>query len=250
MKAARLILGVWVMVLGFALPGQAQARPAIAGPPDVVIVVYQQPGGADQVDITYAQTVPHTQASQDIAALTQATGWQISTSSIKDAYAPMETRLGAMTSIEFQVPGVIQDSTHSFPVETFTKAFHSYKRLNIVFFVSPQFQFQGSRAYADNDIKMALDQQGTTYTYQIEILSPNFGSLPLASSVSAVQTGTDHRASGRIILLGILVAAALIGLAVYFLTARLTPKREAVASVESDDEAETRLEVGTPGRGN
>ena len=249
MTALRLALTLCALSLAFVLPGHAQTPPVISGPPDVLVIVYQQPGGADQVDITYAKTVPHAQAVQDIKALTQATGWPISPRSIKDAAAPMEGKFGPMTSIVFQAPGVVQDSSHTFPVETFARAFHTYKRLNVVFFVGPQFQFQGQRAYADNDIKVALDQHGTTYAYQIEIVNPNFGRLPLASTPANTQAAAGHGSPWRI-LLGILGLAALIGLAVYFLTSRLTPKTKPDKEAKSDntdDEAETRLEAGTRG---
>ena len=248
MKSLSLLMAILAMTL-IALPGQAQQAqtPVISGPPDVLVIVYQQPGGADQVDITYAHTVPRAQAVQDTQALTQATGWPISPRSIKDAAAPMEGRFGPMTSIVFQVPGVVQDSAHTFPVETFARAFHTYKRLNVVFFTGAQFQFQGSRAYADNDIKMALSQSGTTYTYQIAITNPNFGRLPPAASPANAQGSAGHRSPWRV-LLAILGLASLIGLAVYFLTARLNPPPGPKAKLDNTDtEAETRLEAGTRG---
>ena len=255
MKPLALLVGLCALLFGSLMlggqPGHAQtiaqAPPAISGPPDVLVLVYQQPGDADQVDITYAHTVPHAQVAQDITALTQATGWPISPRSIKDAAAPMERRLGAMTSIVFQAPGVVQDSSHTLPVETFARAFHTYKRLTMVFFVGPQFAFQGSRAYADHNIKVALDQRGTTYTYQIEMVNSNFGSLPLSSSSAHTVAETGHRAPWRIFL-GILAAAMIVGLAVYFLTARLTPKVKLTHTDQNTDaETETRREVGTRG---
>jgi hypothetical protein len=251
MKRLALLLGLCALMLGGGLPGHAQtpgaAAPIISGPPDVVVIVYQQPGGADQVGITYAHLIPHAQVLQDMKALTQATGWAISRTRIKDAAAPMHSQVGPMTGIAFEAPGVVQDSTHTFPVEALARAFHSYKRLNLVFIVGPQFQFQGSRAFANNDIKVALDQQGTTYTYQIEITNSNFGRLSLASSPASLPPGAGHR-NPVAVFLGILGAAALIGLAVYFLTARLTPK----AKIEDTDkeETETRLEAGMTGRGS
>ena len=225
-----------VLVLG--LPGHAQSppMPVITGPPNVLVIVYQQPGGADQVDITYANTVPHAQASADIDALTQITGWPISSRSIKDAAAPLQNRSGAMTSVVFQVPGVVQDTTHTLPIEALARAFHSYKRLNAVFFVGPQFGFQGARSYADNDIKMVLDQHGTTYAYQVEILNPQFSRLPTASTPPIA----PHRSPWGV-LLGIFGVAALAGLIVYFLTARITPPSE--PNSNERDTAADRLET-------
>lgn len=239
MKPLPFILGL--LALALSLPGQAQAPASpvtVSSPPDVLVIVYQQPGGADQVDITYARTVPHAQAARDYQALTQAAGWPVSTHSITDAAAPMHSRSGPMTSIVFQALGVVQDSTHTFPIQTFAQAFHAYKRLNVVFFVGPQFQFQGARSYADPNIRMTLDQHGTTYVYAVEILNPSITSLP---QLGSVQPAARHRSPG-LLLLGIFGIAALAGLAVYLLTARLTPK-----APPEDDGVGTdgRVEVGT-----
>ncbi len=239
MKLLQLILAV--LMLALSLPGQAQTSApsvTVSGPPDVLVIVYQQPGGADQVDITYARTVPHAQAMRDYQALTQAAGWPVSTHSIKDAAAPMHSRSGPMTSVVFQALGVVQDTTHTFPIQTFAQAFRAYKRINVVFFVGPQFQFQGARSYADTNIRMTLDQRGTAYVYAVEILNPSISSLP---QLGAVPPPAGHRSSG-LLLLGIFGVAALAGIAVYLLTARFTPKPP-----PEDDGVGTdsRIEVGT-----
>ncbi len=217
--------------------------PAIAGPPRVLVLVYQQPGGVDQASITYDPKIPPAQAAADIDALMQATGWPISSRSITEAPSPLTNRPGAMTSVTFAVPGVVQDSAHTFPVDALARVFRRYKRLNAVFIVGPQFQFQGTRSYADNDIKMVLDQHGTSYVYQIEVLNQNFSRLPV---VPVAGNAIPHKSPWRI-LLGILGAAALAGVAVYLLTARLSrsqPKSRPNPD-NADAEAETRLEAGT-----
>lgn len=242
LKPVLVQLTLALAMLAVTLPGQAQtsAPPVtISGPPDVLAIVAQQPGGADQVDITYAGTVPHAQAVRDYQALTQTAGWPVSTHSITDAAAPMPSRSGPMTSIVFQALGVVQDSTHTFPIQTFAQAFHAYKRINVVFFVGPQFQFQGPRSYADPNIRMTLDQHGTTYVYAVQILNPQMTSLP---PLGAVPPAAGHRSPG-LLLLGIFGAAALAGIAVYLLTARFTPK----APLEDDSAGitDSRIEAGT-----
>ena len=240
MKPLKLVLAV--LMLALFLPSFAQTPPApvpISGPPDVLVIVYQQPGGADQVGITYARTVPHAQALRDYQALTQAAGWPVSTHSITDAAAPMHSRFGPMTSITFQALGVIQDATHTFPIQTFAQAFRSYQRINVIFFVGPQFQFQGARSYADANIRMTLDQRGTAYAYAIQILNSHAVSLPMPGTAPPP---AGHRSPG-LLLLGILGAAVLAGLAVYLLTARLTA--EAPPEKNSKDNSNSRIEAGT-----
>ena len=218
----------------------APAAPVIAGPPAVLVLVYQQPGGADQVSITYDPKVSVSQAAADIDSLTQITGWPISSRSITEAASPLTNRPGAMTSVTFAVPGVVQDTSHTFPVEALARAFHKYKRINAVFIVGPQFQFQGARSSADNNIKLVLDQHETSYVYQIQILNQNFSRLPPPQGTAV--TAPAHKSPWGI-LLGITGLAALAGGIVYFLAARLPqsqPKRSS-----TDAEAETRLEAET-----
>ena len=234
-----------LVLVMLAAPASAQsslpAAVSIAGPPEVLVLVYQEPGGQDQVDITYAHLVPHAQASADIDTLTKLSGWPISSRRIKDGSAPLQNRTGAMTSVIFQVPGVVQDSTHTFPVETLARAFRKYKRINAVFFVGPQFQFQGARSYADNDIKVVLDQHDTAYAYQVEVQGQSFGHLPLTTQAVS---GLVHRPVWGV-LLGIVGLAALAGLAAYLLAARLTPGPKSKSKFdETDAEAEGRLEAG------
>ena len=235
----RLVFCVFLVV--FAMPSYAQtaALPIVTGPPDVLVIVYQLPDGSDQVDVTYSKIVPHAQAVQDCAALTQAGGWPISPQSIRDAAAPMSRYVRPMTSIAFQALGIVQDTAHTLPIEAFARAFHKYKRLNVVFFVDPQFQFQGARSYADTSIKMRLDQQGTAYTYAVEILDPNSASLP--SLTSGAPSSAAHKSPWPVIW-GILGVAALAGLVVYLIAARFTPKPE-----PAGDSASERLKVGTKG---
>lgn len=243
MKKMGVLLALWTVVFGLNAPGYAQAPmpPVIIGPPDVLVIVYQVPGGADQVGITYAHAVPAPQAAQDMQALAQVTGWPVGASRIKNAASPVKSRPGMMTSVVFQVPNVVQDSTHTLPVDVFARAFHNDRRVNVVFFVGPLFQFQGSRSYADKDIKMVLDQRGTTYTYLIEILNPRFGRLAPAALSPATGIGAHARSPWGMFLI-IFGTAAAAGLIVYFLMVRLSPP-PGPKFVERTAEDETRQEA-------
>ncbi len=231
-------------------PSRAQTAPAapiiagpiIAGPPEVLVMVYQQPGGMDQVNITYARLVPHAQVSADIDTLTKLSGWPISSRRIKDAAAPVQSRTGKMTSVTFAVPGVVQDSAHTFPVEVLARTFQRYKRMNAVFFAGPLFQFQGARSYADNDIKVSLDQHGAVYAYQVEVLTPNFSRLPPAAGGRTAASAARPR-SPWVILAAIAGAALAAGLLVYVFAVRLTAPKPAPAPGETN--AEARLEAET-----
>ena len=237
MKPLRLLLFIALLALSALCFAQAPAPvPVIAGPPDVVVIVFQQPGSADTVSVTYSKQVPHAQADADCRALIAAGGWQASVPAVKDAAGPMRNRVAVMTGASFQALSVI-GAGQSLPVETIARALHGYRRLNLVFFTSSQFGFQGPPSSADNDIKIALDTRGTTYAYQVEIRNPNFGSLPPAQANAVAHV---HPKS-LLVLLGVLGVAAAAGLLVYVLTARLTPKTKR----GDNNEAEVREEIGT-----
>jgi len=217
-----------ILCLGLCLVGAVRAQtppPApvgavISGPPDVLVLIYQRPGLGDQIDVTYKHTVPHAQALADLSALASATGWPIGASRITDAAPPTQGRNGLMTSSVFTVPGAIRDDTHTFPVEAFVTAFRSYRRIGLIFIVGPGFQFQGIGDYADNNLRISLDQRGSVFNYQIEVLNSGFGQLDLPRSQPLA--GAARPARSPLALLGtVLAAAAAAGIAVYFLTALL-----------------------------
>ena len=247
MKPLWSILPLCALTLLFGLPGHAQnapapaiAPPAIDGPPDVVVVVYQQPGAADQVNITYDPAVPHAQALADCRALTQAGKWPSSPLQVKEAAPPVKSQSGPMTSVTFQALGVVQDTTHTFPVDTFARAFHSYHRMNLVFLVGPQFQFQGVHSYADPNIRMSLDQRSTSYVYQIEVLHPNFGVLPMMQVQTSLQAGAGNK-SPVFGLVDIFIVALLAGIFVYGIAAWRLTKR-AAQELRLEDKANSKTE--------
>ena len=172
--------GVGAMAFGAVLPGRAQSPPtgASLGRPDVLVLVYQQPGQADLVDITYAHTVrtPRRSATWGRWHKPQDGPWGRAAS--QDGSAPVQ-RTMPMTSSVFTAPHVIQGETHTLPVEPFITAFRSYQRLTLIFSVAPGFQFQSPRGYTDNNVQIAAEQRGTVFTYQVRVLNPQFTHLKL-----------------------------------------------------------------------
>lgn len=247
MRRWRMATAMTAAALLTVAPGRAQAPGSVAasGRPDVLVLVYQQAGRGDLVNITYAHTVPHAQAQRDLAALAQATGWAVGPGHVTDGAPPVQNKqdIGPMTSSTLSVPGVIQDAAHTLPVEPFVTAFRPYKRLALIFSVGPQFQFQGPRDFADNNVQIAMQQHGTVFTYQVRILNPAFSRLNLPQS--QVTTGTaPHRAAPWVLLLGVLAAAAAAGVLVYIVMARKTPPPP---GVNTDALAEERTKIGTRG---
>jgi len=244
MRRWGIMAAIGALALGIVTPGRAQTPPtsAAAGQPDVVILVIQQAGQADAVDITYAHTVPHAQARRDLDALAQATGWAIGQSRITEGLAPVQQKM-VMTSSAFSAPNVIRNETHTLPVEAFITAFRPYKRLTLIFSARPDFQFQGQRDYADNNVQIAVQQHGVVFTYQVRVLNPQFAhlTLPRAEVTAGV---TPHRATPWAWLLGIPAAAAASGVLVYVLMAR---KPGPPPSLNTDALAEERTKIGTKG---
>lgn len=228
---AHWLLMVWAGVVGLALPGAAQTTAQVSDRPDVLVVVYQRPDIGDEVGITYAHLAPRAQVQGDLQALARASGWTMTQLHTSNGPPASPGRLRPMTSASFVAPNVIQNETHSLPVEVFVTAFRSYKRLNLIFITASDFQFQGLRQFADNNVKIKQEQHGSAYTYQIQILNSQFDRLNLTPTTP--QGANARRRSPLVLFLGILGAAGVAGLLVYLFTARLTA--DAAKSGPKDD---------------
>ena len=239
MLRAALCLCFWLL----AAPTFAQTKVQTAGPPDVLLIVSQRPTGGDLLNLTYGTTVPHAQVTKDLAGLSRETGWSLSAPAITDSVPEGKHLPGQpvikMTGAEFTTTQAVQPQTHSFPIDAIASAFRHYHRIAVVFFTAPGFVFQGPREYADNNIKVTILGGGTSYTCQIEILNPNFGSLNLPLSQPA--PGASRRSPITALLL-VLAAAAGTGLIVYLMTARLTRRAAPVEASRSEEEAKTPVE--------
>ena len=238
-----MLIALWALTLTWAGPGMAQA-PSPATAPDILVLVYQRPGLGDQVDITYSHVVPPAQAQHDVQALAQAAGWTVEQSKITNGLPPVQGRGGAMTSASFIVAHAIDDTSHTFPLEALITAFRSYKRLALVFFVASGFQFQGLGQYTDKNVQVAMEQHGSAYTYQIQVLNSSFDRLNLPQPNPAQEAGRGRR-SPLLLLLGILVAAGAVGVLVYAVTSRLAAP-EKPADEKTFSEPKDKTNAGNP----
>lgn len=244
-----LVLGS-ILVLG-AVQGRAQTPSHASTGPDVLCLVYQRPGLGDQIDITYSHIVPQAQAHRDVGALAKAAGWTIANGQMSNGVPPVQNKIGAMTSVTFDVPQAIRNETHTLPVEAFVTAFKSYKTLGLIFIVDSSFQFQGWRQYADNNVRITLDQHGSAYTYRVTLLNSQFDRLNLPSAGQTADTALAARHKGRssplALIPGIVGAAALVGVLVYVLTYRLTPAPKKILHAEDETPQEKETLFGPRG---
>ena len=194
------------------------------------------------MDITYARTVPHAQAQRDLDALAQATGWALGPSRITDGYSPIDPGK-RMTSSVVSIPAGVLESSPELPVEQVLAAFRAYKRLVLIFSVGPGYQFQGPRDHADSDVQIALQQRGALYTYQAQILNPQFTRLNLPKPAGAAGS-IPRRGSPWVLLLGILAASGAAGVLVYALMSRKMPPPP---PPHADALTEGRAKIGTKG---
>ena len=219
-----------LLLLLLLYPARAQnPRPiAPSGPPDVLVLVFAVPGGADQIGLTYAGKVPRAQVQRDMAALKQNTGWALTAVKITDSPPPVAGKRPAMTSAECAAVGVVDGAAHTLPLEPIVRALKPYHRVTLSYFAPPGFQFQGLRGFADEHVQIALMQHGATYTYNITITDPHFDrlNLPLYGLPSAgLQSAQGQPGAARRrpnpLLVGLTLAAALgAGGVVYFVLAR------------------------------
>jgi hypothetical protein len=222
-----LIRGMAAALAGLAFAGLsvAQTQPPIIGQPDVLILAAASADGQDLMGFTYPEVVPRAQVLRDMASLQKSSGWTFKGLKITEALPPVAGAKTKMTSAEFIAPHAIRAETHGFAVEPFVEAFRNYHHITLTYFAGQQFAFQGLRGFADNHVRVTLDQRGAAYTYQIQIRDPRFGRLKMPylqppisqpyvadGSVSGRTTGTVNP---MFVGLAALVAVGA-GLAVYF----------------------------------
>lgn len=223
MKLCGFLLLLTLFFSGLSVSSRAQSTPSA---PDVLVLVVQRPGLGDQVDITYSGLVAHPPVQRDLDALRKATGWTQTGLKITDDRAPVQ-KVRYLTGATFTAPNVVQNETHALPIEAFITAFHLYKNLALIFLVDSSFQFQGWPQYADNNVRITLDQRGAAYTYRVAILNSHFEHLGLPGTAQAATAAVTAKrkapVSPLLLLAGIVLAAAFAGLLVFAVANRLTP---------------------------
>lgn len=204
----------------------AQITGQAVGQPDLLILVFAVPGGPDQVGLTYPGVVPHAQAIRDVKAIRAATGWHISGVHIADQAPPIRKPSGKMTGVDFVVPGAVSLPSRYLPVEPFVNSLRSYRHVTLTYLIGGGFGFEGLRSYADNHVKITLNQRGSNYTYQIYYHDGQFGHLNLphyqlsdADSRSS-EAGRAHRRVNPWLVVLVAVAAVGAGCLAYAVFAR------------------------------
>lgn len=217
-KLLRLLL-VWCALGGSA--GHAQIKGQAPSQPDVLILVFSVPNGPDQIGLTYPGVVSHAVVQRDIKALQAATGWAVTRTHISDKLPPVRKAVGKMTEADFTVSDAVAPSARYLPLDPFVQAFRPYRHVALTFFVGSGFNFQGLRNYSDSHVRIALEQRGATYTYQIFILDEHFGRLKLPRyELSAANTRSARGGVSPWLLAFVALAAVGTGCAVYAVLAR------------------------------
>lgn len=219
-------IGILLTALG-ACSASARLPTQTAGQPDILILIFSVPGGPDQIGLTYPGIVPHRQAMRDVKALGAATGWNISGIRITDMPPPIKKPMGKMTGIDFVVQGAVVPQSHYLPVEPFVNSLRSYRHITLTYLIGSKFGFEGLRNYADNHVKIALDQRGSTYTYQIFFHDSRFSHLKLPryelsnaeAKLSQAPSGAGQSVTPWLVAL-VAAAAVGVGFIVYAIFAR------------------------------
>lgn len=208
-------------------PGHAQIKGQAPGQPDVLVLVFSVPGGADQIGLTYPGVVPHSVVQRDIHALQSTTGWSTGNLHISDKLPPIRKSVGKMTEADFSVSGAVAPGTHYLPLQPFVQALRPYRHVTLTYFVGQGFDFRGVRSYSDRHVRIALEQRGATYTYQIFMLDGHVEHLKLpryelsAGGRTVRGDGQGGRAAGSPWLLALVALAAVgTGCVVYAVLAR------------------------------
>jgi hypothetical protein len=217
-KLSQILLGLIAIALSAGtVRAEAQTPARNANQPDVSILIFSMPNGPDQIGLTYPGVVPHAQAMRDVKAIQQAAGWNVTGVQVSDQLPPisaeMAKKLGKMTEVDFVAPGAVPLGSRYLPVEPFVNSLRSYRHVTLTYLVGTDFAFEGLRSYADPHVKIALDQRGSTYTYQILYHDGSFGhlSLPryqLSSAAARSSALTGHRRAVNPWLVALIAVAA------------------------------------------
>ena len=197
--------------------------------PDVQVLIMGYDAGDELVDLTYPRVVSKNQAARDVTAIAQAADLPSADIDISNGVMPMRgVKSASMTSATFMTTGAIPDGSTSFRIEPWIIALRSYPNVAITYMMPTDFAFNGLRTFQDENVQIALDQQGQSYTYHVHVLNNNFSELNLplmqpSPQVIQYAKAEDHNASTTrvvgLILLSVIAAGA--GFAVYVLLSRL-----------------------------
>lgn len=223
---AALLLICMTVTLGTAASAQ-KAAPKLSQP-DVLVLIFAIPGGPDQIGLTYRNTVPNSQAQRDIQAIQTATGWKVAGIHIADMLPPIANSKQKMTSADFVAQGAVDPNAKFLPIQPLVEALRNYHHVAVTFIINYPFTFEGLRHYADNHVNIALEQNGSGYTYQINYRDSRLDSLNLPRYQPAEASASTIKSSQRkdrvnpwlVALVG--VAAIGAGLIVYTVFARNT----------------------------
>ena len=191
----------------------------------MLILVAATATGQDEIDITYAKTVPHAQARHDVAALAAAAGWALKRVKITDAPSSLAWDKAKMTGVECYAAQIVRPSTHGLTVQPFVQAFRAYPHVVLTYFVGDGFPFEGLHDYTDDNVRITLERHGAAFTYQILIRNPHLERLNLpylqpATMDARTAPAAPRRGAQPWLLALVAVAAVGTGCAVYALLSR------------------------------
>ncbi len=177
-----------LLLLGAARQGAAQVPGGTR--PDVQIVVMGHPTGQWAVSVVYPRVVSKAVMQNHLKRLLAVSGWKASgkpefeTRGIRKNDGRRIDRAGAtdppMSSVTFLTASPVVDWQNSvLPVEPFARAFRDLNRVYVTFFVPGRFPFRGLRRHSDQNLDVALTEDGGAYTYILNIKNHNLEALDL-----------------------------------------------------------------------
>jgi hypothetical protein len=193
-------------------------RPAAATVPDVMISVEAtDPAMAapDDVVISYPGRTSAAVMQRDIAALRRETGWVVQNPRLEGATA------------EFTTQNTINRTTGRLPVAAVVTAFRHYHRLIVVFDVLGPFTYTGHTYYHDANVQIAMEPQvagSRTFGFNVTVAGSTSGPISMGD-----ETAPPSPLSPVRVLLALL-AAGLVGIAVYLLFLRIITRTEPAAN--------------------
>ena len=173
----------------FLLPTRVSA----AADYDVTVLVLATGEGPDQVAISYARVVNHSQVASAVKDLSRELGVIPGNLSLQEEPVSRGSRERA-TSAAFSAPGLVRARPRELPVLAIARALPDWRHMQVAFLVGKGFTFHGPSDSEIAGYRVRLVGEGTAYQYDVERMDRGNGA---EGETSATQAEAPSRGRAR-----------------------------------------------------
>ncbi len=191
----------------------APTRVSAAADCDVTVLVVATGEGPDQVAISYARVVNHSQLASAVKELSRELGVIPGNLSLQEEPVQRGSRERA-TSVAFAAPGLVSGRVGELPALAVARALPGWRHMQVAFLVGKGFAFHGPSDSEIAGYRVRLVGQGTAYQYDVERMDRGSGAEGETSATQEdasrgrAREATSFWGGIRMALIGLSLAAA------------------------------------------